>query len=302
MNDEIYKWEIKGKSMITYILYGTKGEEHTHEGVEIVYIVNGNGEHIIDGVHYAVRQGSVIFVNVGQTHSFSAIDNFEYYNLLFDPAFIGEEYSDCTSAYDIMRKMGYDISNRTIVEMKRSKKIERVMQAMFVEDISREANYQKLIKNYIEIVLNYLARQILKTKDEVKDARYANIDDILVYIDNNIERKITLEEVSKMFGYAPEYFTRVLKRKYNLTFKQLVLKKRISRAIDYLIGSNEENIDDIAKKCGFSNMTFFYEKFEEYVGLTPGQIRKYRDRYHDINKVISKYLSEMGEITGKLLL
>lgn len=302
MSNERFKWEIKGRSMITYILYGTKEEEHTHEGVEIVYIVNGNGEHIIDGVRYTVRPGSVIFVNVGQTHSFSAIDNFEYYNLLFDPAFFGEGYSDCISAYDIMRRLGYDISNRTIVEMKRSKKVERVMQSIFVEEINREANYQKLIKNYIEILLNYLARQILKTKDEVKDARDANIDDILVYIDDNIERKITLEEVSKMFGYAPEYFTRVLKRKYNLTFKQLVLKKRISRAIDYLMHGDEENIDGIAQKCGFSNMTFFYEKFEEYVGLKPGQIKKYRDGYGDINKVISKYLSEMDEITGKLLL
>lgn len=288
--------------MISYILYGTNSDEHTHEGVEIVYIVNGNGVHIIDGVHYAVRPGNVIFVNAGQTHSFSAIDNFEYYNLLFEPSFLGEEYSDCTSAYDIMRKLGYDVSNRTIVEMRRSKMVERIMQSIFVEEINKEENHQKLTKSYIEILLNYIARQILKAKDDIRDARNTNIDDILFYIDNNIERKITLEEASKMFGYAPEYFTRVLKRKYNLTFKQLVLKKRIAKAIYYLMNHNEENIDDIAKKCGFSNLTFFYAKFEEYLNLRPGQIRKYRDSYNDINKVISKYLFEMGEITGKLLL
>lgn len=301
LNGKIGNWTIKNKYLITYILYGTKIKEHTHDGVEIVYIANGHGEHIIDGQRYHVKPGSVVFIKKGQTHFFSAIDNFEYYNLLFDPAFLSEEFADCKSVSEIMNLLGYETSERVLLEMGKSKKAERILQLIFVEDINKEKNYRRLIRGYIEALLNYLARKSMEVREETRDKKYESIDDILAYIDENPEKRMTLEEVSGLFGYAPDYFSRVLKKKYNLTFKQLVLKKRIARAISYLMDTNE-SVENIAKKCGFTNITFFYEKFEEYVGLKPGQVRAYRDRYHEINKKMGEYLTEMNEITTQLLL
>ena len=75
---------------ICHLPYGTYESEHVHNGIEIVYIVNGMGEHCINGKKYNVKKGSVIIVNPFELHCFTAIDNFEYYNLNFECAFLSE--------------------------------------------------------------------------------------------------------------------------------------------------------------------------------------------------------------------
>ena len=58
---------------------------HTHEFIEIVYIMSGKMSQTIDGQKYDVRRGDIIFMNYGCTHSFSADGDFSYINLLFSP-------------------------------------------------------------------------------------------------------------------------------------------------------------------------------------------------------------------------
>ena len=41
---------------------GVEGE-HTHEFVELVYILSGNGKHFIDNKCYEVGKGSLLFIN-----------------------------------------------------------------------------------------------------------------------------------------------------------------------------------------------------------------------------------------------
>ena len=51
---------------------GAKENPHTHEFIEIVYILSGTGKEWIDGKEYPVSDGSLMFINYGQTHAFCA--------------------------------------------------------------------------------------------------------------------------------------------------------------------------------------------------------------------------------------
>lgn len=286
---------------IVHQLYDSITQEHMHDGLEIVYIVNGTGEHIIDGKRYYVKQGSIVVVNVGQTHSFSAIDNFEYYNLLFNPAFLSEKYNGLKSMDEVMKKMGYEVKNRPVIDINDTKNIKRIMKLILSEYTNRDKNCDEISKKYIEILINYLARHLRDNKEDSAVDKYAEISDVLIFIDQNLERKITLEEVGEKFGYSPKYFSRVLKRKYNLTFKELLLKKRISKAIKYLM-TTDDNIDNISKQCGFTNLTFFYKKFEEYLHISPKYIREYSHRYGEISKFLGKYLGDDEIVTMKIFM
>ena len=50
-------------------LHNSHLHEHTHDFIEIVYVCSGNGVHCVDGKQYFVKEGSLIFINYGQTHS-----------------------------------------------------------------------------------------------------------------------------------------------------------------------------------------------------------------------------------------
>ena len=44
---------------------------HRHDFIEIIYILSGESEQVIDGVSYSVKRGDVLFINYGSTHSFT---------------------------------------------------------------------------------------------------------------------------------------------------------------------------------------------------------------------------------------
>ena len=50
----------------------TVERKHLHDCIEIVYILSGSGEHVVDGVSHTVGEGSIVFINYNQTHSFTA--------------------------------------------------------------------------------------------------------------------------------------------------------------------------------------------------------------------------------------
>ena len=41
---------------------------HTHKFAELVYIIDGEAVHYIDGTEYKTKKGDLIFINYGQTH------------------------------------------------------------------------------------------------------------------------------------------------------------------------------------------------------------------------------------------
>ena len=81
-----------------------------------------------------------------------------------------------------------------------------------------------------------------------------------------------------MLRYVSTHFSRVLKKKFGFGFKQLVVKKKLDKAMFY-IWEGKDSIDDIILKCGFSNKTYFYEVFEKHYGTKPKYVKEYSKNY-----------------------
>jgi AraC family transcriptional regulator len=78
----------------------------------------------------------------------------------------------------------------------------------------------------------------------------------------------TLRAVSRMMGYAPNYFARLFKAESGQSFHQYLMSVRIGAAKEALaIGS--ESITQIAIKLGFSSSQHFSRVFAERTGVTP---------------------------------
>ena len=97
---------------------------------------------------------------------------------------------------------------------------------------------------------------------------------ILDYIDNNLYKKISMDELSKVFFFNKDYIMRTFKRELGMTIIDYINKKRIFNSLGAL-----KNTDDmmlkIALKHGYVSQEYYSEIFSKYMGVSPLTYRKF---------------------------
>ena len=104
---------------------------------------------------------------------------------------------------------------------------------------------------------------------------YSNktIVDILNYLNNNINIRISIDELSKIFMYDKAYLMRLFKKELNITIIDYVNSVRIYNSIKQLRSDN--NLLHISLNNGFNSLEYFSETFKNIIGVNPSTFRKF---------------------------
>lgn len=139
---------------------------------------------------------------------------------------------------------------------------------MVSESRNKEVNYEEVCSNITNALINILER--LSRKGVCNN----NIgDEILNYLVNNFERKITHKELSEIFSYHKNSINRILKLKTGKSLINYQIELRIKKAMEFLKYSTK-TIGEISEICGYSRDVFFAKQFKEKVGVSPSAFRK----------------------------
>lgn len=95
---------------------------------------------------------------------------------------------------------------------------------------------------------------------------------VILYIENNIESKMTVEELAEISGWNRYHFTRMFIRYLKLSPYHYVVKKRLEYAQELLLNSNLP-INEIAKKLNFKSHTTFTNTFRKHNNISPEKFR-----------------------------
>ena len=72
-NRDLYISSSENISVTEYLGREIPYTTHTHEFIEIVYILKGEVMHRIDDKYFLMKEGDMIFVNYHQMHAFSSL-------------------------------------------------------------------------------------------------------------------------------------------------------------------------------------------------------------------------------------
>lgn len=242
-------------------------ELHTHDFVEIEYVIQGSGIQEINGVKYSVKRGDLICLKKGDFHTYYTDNKIEVLNVDFYYS-VFDEMRDILSVYS----GGKEIDFPTIMHIQGS-------DLLYIEELllkaEREFNEEKIgyyhvLKSYLSILLIYLWRITL---DEQKGKNY-KFPAIVEYIDRNFAH-VKIQDIAEEFGYSANYFSKLFRRNMGMSFIEYVNHKRLNKAI-LLLTTTDRTIEDICVEIGLSDKKHFYEIFKRYLGTTPGDIRKHK--------------------------
>ncbi len=138
-------------------------------------------------------------------------------------------------------------------------------------EIEREFNgNERYGKEKAAAKLQYLCYDISAYNTDMNshlfDKTLSFINDHFCTIHNN-------GELAQALNYHSYYLNKLFKAQTGVSIHQYILKKRLDKAV-LLLYDTDENITEIAKRCGFDNQRHFSSLFSKKFGCTPSQMRK----------------------------
>jgi len=102
----------------------------------------------------------------------------------------------------------------------------------------------------------------------------AMMNEILQYIDQNLESDLTLLGVSARFFLSESHLCRLFKGKTSFTFNEYLTRARVRKACELLTTTNLK-IYAVSERIGFKNTKYFATLFKELTGMTPSEFRNW---------------------------
>lgn len=144
------------------------------------------------------------------------------------------------------------------------------------EVLCGELNLEKL--NYANICFAHFISLFLYTdlfRESQSAPKYAEgmINRVTHFMNENIERKLTLDEIADYAGYSPSYFYRQFIKQTEMSPIDYFIHMKIAKASIYLIKTSM-TISQIAAKLGFNSADYFSRTFTKTIGISASEFRK----------------------------
>ena len=111
---------------------------------------------------------------------------------------------------------------------------------------------------------------------------YSNtlICDVLDYINRNINKEITIDELSNIFYFDKTYIMKRFKKEIGVSIHDYINRVRILNSLSLYRYDNY--ILSIALNNGFNSIEYYSEMFKKIIGVNPYKYKKFINRSFDI--------------------
>jgi AraC-like DNA-binding protein len=253
---------------------------HWHNEFEIFTVTKGRCEVTIEEESFTLSEGDMLFINTSQLHSAVNAGDGEV-------TFFALDFSYEMMESDVHSNL-YKEYIRTVMEGEVVfKKLMKAGEKPWYDELRThvlryEDTEQKDIKDK-ELELKYTIFAIWnllyqhpiykKTTDKYEKRTMGRFRPVLKYIRENYSYDITLAELAAIIPMSEGQFCRSFKSVTGYTPIQYLNRQRILMSCRAL-ADTDESISEIARRSGFSNISYFNKVFLRTIGCTPKEYRK----------------------------
>ena len=200
-----------------------------------LYTIDGKGEHNV------LKSGQLAILNCYERPSYGTTDKVEFYWIHFDS-------HDISQLYDAMETRSVTVMDRNYVRSCFSR----------ITDTFRSGGQpsEALVNKYITNILTEFFES--GSGDSIVASSH-KFEAVCNYINANLDRKISNEELSGMVNMSPFHFIRTFKKEIN--------------SARFFLQATNMSLTDITYRCGFANEAAFSNSFKAFTGMTPLQCR-----------------------------
>jgi YesN/AraC family two-component response regulator len=254
---------------------------HTHDYVQIAYVLKGMCNHTMLGKSLTVSRGDLFIITPGTGHSFSAIEAKEFELLLIDfaPDLLDRQFGPLEDLLKPYLAPGpHPVAHSWLhIGKNRQPLLVQLLQEMQDEIESKEIGYEYSIRLTLIKLLMVVEREYRRMERKPDRQSMASslqpIEEVRRYIHDNYSQDIPLEHGAYIANMAPAYFSHVFKKVTGQSFIDYVNEVRIERAME-LINRRLLTITQIGFQVGYRHLGHFIRTFKKRTGMTPTEYKK----------------------------
>ena len=236
---------------------------HTHNHLELFYIVGGKGQFLIQDQLYSVNPNNLVVINPNVIHTEVSLNAqpLEYIVLGIE----GIELATNESSN----------GQFNILDHFESVEISSCLRNILREMEQKNTGYEDVCQAYMEILIIRLMRNIalaVPTESQVVSGN-RQCASVKRYIDLHFKEALTLEQLAEDAHMNKYYLSHAFKREYGISPINYMITKRIEES-KYLLAETDLSMSQIAQLLGFSSLSYFSQVFRRTQSVSPMEYRQ----------------------------
>ncbi len=276
---------------------------HYHNNFELLYLLNGSMELIVEKEHIHMEPEDIVMVNTNVKHGYESTEDL----------FIARFLISADKLRELLKKDSIlFLCNSSIDKNEAFDALREVMGKILNQFLRNQNGRIYLNSLYYQILYILTSNFLLTTKDiryEEKISNDERIQEVFAYIRMNYRHNITLQDVGKKLFLSTTYLSKYIKNKCGMNFGELINSVRMEHAIEDLLYTDEP-IMKIAMDNGFASVAAYNKVFKEAHQMTPSEFRKkmrenskkenkQQKQQELIQKKIENYLEQKPDIVNE---
>lgn len=243
------------------------GVYHTHQSLEIYMQLKGIATYYVENEQYRLTPYDIILVGYNEKHCV-AFENDECERIIvgLNDAFFIENHCDQYKSIFIQSTHSARLIPSLTV---RNFGIQNVMIKIGQYRADVRENSDIVVKCAIVELLYLLSKAMPDYLGQIKTKQNLLINEILSYINQNVKRRIPLEEISKQFYVSRSALCKLFKRNTGMTIHQYITQLRIIRVMQLV--RDGCTLGEACTQFGFSDYSNFYRAYVKLIGTPPRQ-------------------------------
>lgn len=249
---------------------------HSHDHLEMAFILSGEGKYRFDDGIISVREGDLLIINPGVKHQALACPDVELPTTEF---FVGAMDIRIPGLPDNTLPVpnGGHVMHTT-GELRQ--KLFKMCSSMEAENaVCRQGRYF-MMKAYLMQMILLVIREQCEPVERVKGYAFESVnkkyvvEQIVNYFDDHYSEKISLDQIAENMYLSPFYISKIFKSETGDTPIRHLINIRLEKAKELLEGGYAGSIQEVAASVGYDDAYHFSKLFKKRYGISPSQARK----------------------------
>jgi AraC family L-rhamnose operon transcriptional activator RhaR len=245
---------------------------HSHDYLEIAFVVGGNGVHLSAAEEKRTRIGDGWLLFPGAWHSYLEPSSLDICNCCFAESLLKRELialSHLPAASKLLWQQDIITVRRTPLHFQVKTEMFDSFLALWknVDSATTAPRQIAALLLFLEVVVGYLT-----VEEKLSVAIHPAVLKVTKLLEADIQRRWRLEEMADSVGLAPNYFHRVFKQQMGLAPIAYLTRLRAESAARLLLQTGL-SIAEIGRSVGWDDPNYFARRFRDVYGQSASEYR-----------------------------